>query len=287
MTEIPEDRINAYRAQTFRLLPNNQITSINEAISFVKDRGFTHFWPITGILLPSLWIAVAGDRPVSDEHDDPGHITWGWKDELLGKKEWYYAKILRKKGTMISFEIVPYFYALSENYGSPEDDYLTLYEQGRLTLEAKTVYETLLKEGAMDTITLRRATSMSSSTSDTRFNRAITDLQADFKVLPIRIADAGAWHYAYAYDIVTRHYPEIPEQARFIQDNQARNRLVETYLVSLGAVQASDITKLFGWSPGITQWVISDLCNKGIVSCNMTIERHKGEWIVLSNLIRG
>jgi hypothetical protein len=28
---------------------------------------------------------------------------------------------------MISLEIAPFFYALSENYGAPEEDYLTLY----------------------------------------------------------------------------------------------------------------------------------------------------------------
>ncbi len=67
--------------------------------------------------MPSLWTAVAGDRPVADKHDDPGHITWGWKYKALGKKIWYYAKTLRKKATMISLEIAPYFYALSENYG--------------------------------------------------------------------------------------------------------------------------------------------------------------------------
>ena len=49
--------------------------------------------------MPSLWTAVAGDRPVADAHDDPGHITWGWKDRSLDKKIWYYGKILRRKAT--------------------------------------------------------------------------------------------------------------------------------------------------------------------------------------------
>jgi len=60
-----------------------------EAIRYVNERGFIYFWPINGILLPSLWEAVSGDRPVPNEHDDPGHVTWGWKDSLLGKHVWY------------------------------------------------------------------------------------------------------------------------------------------------------------------------------------------------------
>jgi len=99
--------------------------------------------------LPSLWVAVAGNRVVADKHDDPGHITWGWKDNALGKQIWYYAKILRGKATMVSLEVAPYFYALSENYGSPEEDYLLAYEEGRLTQAARQVYEALLKEGAL------------------------------------------------------------------------------------------------------------------------------------------
>jgi hypothetical protein len=285
MTEFPEDRIRAYRAETFRLLPNLRLKTKEEAIDFVNHRGFIHFWPITGVILPSLWVAAAGDRLVADEHDDPGHITWGWKDELLGKREWYYAKILRKKGTMISFEMVPYFYALSENYGSPEDDYLTLYEQGHLTLEAKTVYETLLEEGSLDTVSLKRATHMSSPTSDARFDRAISELQADFKILPVRVVDAGAWHYAYAYDIVVRHYPELPEQARFIQENIARCKLSESYFHSVGIARNSDLCRLFGWKPAIAEGVVDDLVRQGVITRDITLEKHKGDWIILSDLL--
>ena len=73
-----------YRAQTFRTAAGRRIATKEEAIAFVNERGYVYFWPIKEVTLPSLWAAVAGDRPVPDEHDDPGHVTWGWKDELLG-----------------------------------------------------------------------------------------------------------------------------------------------------------------------------------------------------------
>ena len=141
MPSVSLDKIRSYRARTFRYLPGQRITSRDEAVTYVNERGFIYFWPIRNITLPSLWVAVAGDRPVADEHDDAGHVTWGWKDALVGSREWYYAKVLRKKATMIAMDIAPYFYALTENYGAPEDDHVTLYEQGRLTQEAKLVYE--------------------------------------------------------------------------------------------------------------------------------------------------
>ena len=121
MPVISEQAIQTYRAQTFRTRPGLQISTPEEARQFVQERGFIYFWPINGIVLPNLWAAVAGSRPVASQHDDPGHITWGWKDEALGQQIWYYAKVLRKKATLIDLTVAPYFYALSENYGDPAE----------------------------------------------------------------------------------------------------------------------------------------------------------------------
>jgi hypothetical protein len=284
MTVIPEDVIHAYRAQTFRWLPELRLKERQGAVDFVNERGFVFFWPITGFLLPSLWAATAGDRPVADEHDDPGHVTWGWKDTLLGSQEWYYAKVLRKKATMISHELAPFFYALTENYGAFDEDYLTLYEQGRLTLEAKQVYEALLDKGPLDTVELRKATHLSSPSSETRFNRAISDLQADFKILPVGVTSSGAWHYAFAYDIVARHYPELPDRAHEIQENQAREKLLETYLRSMGAAPLIHVTRLFGWRPEQVGRAVEGLSLTGAATRAVEVENQPGEWLASTHL---
>ena len=284
MPTLPFEHIRSYRARTFGLLPGRRLTSQEEAITYVNERGFIFFWPITGVTLPNLWTATSGDRPVADSHDDPGHVTWGWKDGLLGQRRWYYAKILRKKATIIALDVAPYFYALSENYGSPEDDYLTLYEQGRLTLEAKLMYEALIDKGPLDTVALRRAIRMTSQESDSRFNRALTDLQADFKILPVGVADAGAWHYAFIYDIVARHYPELPDQAHPIRENEARLKLAELYFRSLGAAQVSELARLFGWRPADVNRAVQALEEAGIVIRGLEVENWLGEWVGLSEL---
>jgi len=284
MHTISPASLQSYRARTFRLPPARRVTNKEEAIEFANERGFIYFWPITGILLPSLWTAVAGDRPVADEHDDPGHISWDWKDSLLGQRVWYYAKVLRKKATFISLEVVPYFYALSENYGSPEEDYLTIYEQGRLTLEAKLIYEALLDKGPMDTVSLRKAARLTSTESEGRFNRAMTDLQADFKILPTGVADAGAWHYAFFYDITARHFPEIIDQTRYIGDQQARQKLAELYFRSLGAAQSRDVTNLFGWKPSETSRALDALVQKGLLHGGLSIPDRPGEYYAIPDL---
>jgi hypothetical protein len=285
-TDMPTlnlERLKAQRARTFRLLPATRLTTAAQAADFVNERGFIYFWPIKGVVLPTLWVATAGDRPVPNEHDDPGQITWRWKDDSLGKKIWYYGKILRRKATFISLAVAPYFYALSENYGSLEEDYLLAYEEGRLTQAAKQVYEALLDKGSLDTISLRKEARLLNA-KESVFNRALEDLQMDFKILPVGIAEAGAWKYAFRYDITARHMPELPEKARSIGEAEARQKLVELYFASVGAAQVRDVTRLFGWPPELVKRTVETLVQKGeLVEADHP--QTAGVWLVLPELV--
>ncbi|GAB4494821.1 MAG: hypothetical protein Fur0016_12950 [Anaerolineales bacterium] len=280
--ELSIERLAAFRAETFRF--NRRISSPEEALAWVNQRGFVYFWPIKGITFPSLWAAVAGERPVADAHDDPGHITWGWKDNALDKRIWYYAKVLRKKATIISQEVAPYFYALSENYGSPEEDHIIAYQEGRLTSAAKQVYEALL-DGPLNTIDLRKAARLTSRASDTEFNRALEVLQADFKILPVGVAQAGSWNYAFIYAITAYHYPDLPEQAHNIGESQAREKLLQLYFQSVGAAQMRDVEKLFGWGREVTQRAVKRLLDGGQILSGVRLQNQAGEWLALSELV--
>jgi hypothetical protein len=282
---ISLSRIRDYRSHTFAYLPHARVKTKDEAIRFVNERGFIYFWPINGITLPSLWSAVAGDRPVADEHDDPGHISWDWKDSLLGKHVWYYGKILRKRATIISMEVAPFFYALTENYGSPEEDYLTIYEQGRMTQEAKAVYEALLEHSPLDTINLRKSAHLTSHESSSRFERALADLQADFKIMPVAVVDAGSWHYSFAYDIVARYEPSIVENARYLGELDSRQKILELYFRSLGAARRRDLDRLFGWKPYDMQQALTRLTQLGLIQMIVDMDDLPGEWMVLHDLL--
>lgn len=282
MPSINLPRLQSHRARTFNLSPSKPLSTPAQALRFVNARGFVYFWPIKGIDLPALWTAVAGNRPVADEHDDPGHVTWGWKDGALDKKIWYYGKILRRKATMISLEIAPYFYALSENYGSPEEDYLIAYREGRLTQAAKQIFEALVDNGALNSIDLRRAAKLANA-KETEFNKGLEQLQSDFKILPIGVSEAGAWHYSHIYELTTRHFPELPEQARSISESAARIKLLELYFASVGAAQLRDVTKLFGWKKEIAERTVNKLLETGGIK-KASHPKHEGEWLALAKL---
>jgi hypothetical protein len=285
MPRLDADKLAAYRVRTFRLSHDLRVKTLDEALRYVNERGFIYFWRIKNVTLPSMWSAVAGDRPVADKHDDPGHVTWGWKDSMLDQRQWYYAKVLRGKATLIAMKVAPYFYALSESYGDPEHDYLQLYEDGLLSQSARAIYETLLRQGPLDTVNLRRATRMTSKSSDSPFARGLTELQRDFKILPVGVAQTGAWRYSFIYELVHRHYPDLPEQARPIPRKAARQELMGLYLDSVGAATADDARRLFQWTPREVQATLQALVEAGHLRAGYGLENRPGEYFVTTKLL--
>jgi hypothetical protein len=259
---IDAKSLSTYRAKTFQTEPQSRLMDVEDAVEFVNSRGFVFLWPVKGVDLPSLWSAVAGGRPVESDHDDPGHVTWGWKDSMLGEKVWYYAKILRGKATFVSLDVIPYFYALSERVGDL-DDYMLAYDEGRLTWEEKSVADAILNHGAMHTLELRRRSFLEATGAKSRFDRALTSLQRGLWILPIGIARAGAWKYAFIYEFVDRWYPQILDRARKISVREAYMNLTSLYLDSVGAIEPVKIARLFRWKVDFVRRALADLESDG------------------------
>ncbi len=278
--------LQAHRARTYRLSPSRRLKTREQAVAFVRERGFTYFWPIQGVELPSLWNAVAGDRGVASAHDDPGHVTWGWKDSLLGTGVWHYAKLLRGKATLVSPEAAPYFYALTENFGDPREDAETLYRAGALTREAIRVFEVILDKGRQHTIALRRETGMTSRDSNTRFERALTELQTHWLIAPAAVAQAGAWRYAFVYESVVKLWPDLAGRAEAITRREARRHILDLYLQSVGAATPGQAHKLLRWTKSDVLSAGQDLATGGRATEIDTLGSQPGPWWVNVDLVR-
>jgi hypothetical protein len=266
---ITQEWIADQRAYNYHRTPDRRLQTVGAARAFVKEVGFCHFWPIKGAELANLFHAIAGRiRPVPMEHNDPDiSKCWGWKDESLGKRWWYYGKLLRRRATLISLDLLPMFYACSENFGDL-DDYLEEYRSGMMTAEAKWIYEALLEHGPLDTIQLRREARMSAESAKSRFERALVELQAGLKVLPIGVARTGAWRYAFIYDILQRHIPELSEQARQIKRSEARRALVLQYLDAVVAADRKMLRRIFHvlkWTAAELERTVATLLEEGTV----------------------
>jgi len=266
---VTREWIEGQRAHNYHRTPERRIQSPEAALEFVDEVGFCHFWPIKGAELPNLFQAIAGRvRAVPMQHDDPDiDRCWRWKDEALGKRHWYYGKLLRRRATLVSLEQLPLFYAASENLGDV-DDYLEEYSAGQMTAEAKWICEALLEEGPLDTIQLRQKAGLSSGGAKGRFDRALVELQAGLKVLPIGVARVGRWRYAFTYELLLRHFPELSEQARVIKRSEAQRRLVRRYLENVVAADRATVKGLFHvlkWTPAELERAISALLEEGVV----------------------
>ena len=155
----------------------------------------------------------------------------------------------------------------SENFGELTD-YLAEYEDGKMTAEAKAIYEAILENGPLDTVRLRREARMSAESAKSRFDRALVELQVGLKVIPIGVAQAGAWNYAFVYEILQRHFSDLPGQARSIGRGEARRKLVQRYIDNVVAVDRKMIAKVFHvlkWTPTELNRTIEDLLQEGVV----------------------
>ncbi|NIV31301.1 MAG: hypothetical protein GWN58_17940, partial [Anaerolineae bacterium] len=250
--ELTLEILQAARAERYRRRPHLRVRTESEALDFFNDVGLSLLFSAKDMELPSLWGALCGeDLPLPNHHDSRElGLAWDWKDKLPIEGKVLYGKFLRKKPVFVSLDLVPYFYALSPNYGDLAEDYMQDYLDGRLTVEAKQVYEVLLEQGALPTSRLRLEAGLSGKANAGRFDRALAELQMDFRIAKVAISDANRWGYCYVYDLLPRHLPQATAAARSISGRQARETLLLRYLQTVIAATPRQVRLLFGWQPG-------------------------------------
>lgn len=278
--------VDNWQNQRYRRRRDLRLRSRDQALAFVNDVGFCFTFPSHDVDAPSLFEAVCGEcRVVPVGHDDPDlGRTWRWKDELPASGAVYYAKLLRKRPTLISLDLLPCFYALSPNYGDIED-YLLEYQEGHLSDEARRVYETLLNEGAMPSSHLRRKAGLEGERNALRFDRAVRELQTGMKIFVAGTSDANRWGYCFVYDVVLRRWPDLAKQAGTISTREARRHLALTHLRNVGAARLNDLASLFDWDKAELATLVSSWAAAGEILTGGTMDGFHGEYLVWPELI--
>jgi hypothetical protein len=276
------DSLQAARDERYRQRPHLRVRTENEALTFLNEVGLSLLFSAQDIELPSLWGALCGqDLPLSRNHDSHElGLAWHWKDTLPIAGKVLYGKFLRKKPVFISLDLAPHFYALSPNYGALHEDYLLDYQDGRLSIEAKQTYEVLLEQGALPTSRLRREAGLSGKTNATRFDRALAELQMDFRITKVAISDANRWGYCYVYDLLPRHFPQVVEAARAISGRQARDTILLRYLKTVVAISSVEVKKLFGWPQRDIERMVDRLAREERLRTGVRIKGLQEEYMV-------
>lgn len=281
-TNLTLDKLQTLRAVRYRHRPDLRVNTEEEALAFLNDVGLCSLFSAKGIELPSLWGALCGeDRPLPRQHDSRElGLAWQWKDTLPIAGQVLYGKFLRKKPVFISLDLAPHFYALSPNYGDLAEDFLQDYADGRLSVESKQVYETLLELGALPTSRLRREAGLAGKTNATRFDRALAELQMDFRIVKVAISDANRWGYCYVYDLLPRGFPEVVQASRSIKGRQARETILLRYLRTVIAATPQQVSKVLGWTKPDVERLVARLAADHKLDAGVQIEGLVEQYIV-------
>ena len=96
------------------------------------------------------------------------------------------------------------------------------------------------------------------------------------------VAEAGAWDYAFVYELLPRWFPEIPGQAREIGRGEARRVLVGRYLDNVVTADRKMIAQVFHvlrWTPAELERTIAMLLQEGAAQ-EIEVERARGLQLV-------
>ena len=279
------EQVKNWRDTRYRRRPHLSLRSPQQALEFINDVNFCFLFPAKGVEIPSLWEAICGETRALPRHHDDRELgyAWRWKDDLPSRGLVFYGKLLRKKPMFISLELLPCFYALSENYGDLED-YLVEYEDGKLSEEAKRVYEALLQHGALPTSHLRPKAGLGGKSNAARFDRAVLELQLGLKIVKTGISDANAWKYCYVYDLLLRRWPDLPERAQVVATDEARRTLLLSHLRSVGVTSVKDVARLFGWEEPSVTALCNQLVDSGRLVTGVRVEGWPGEYLAWPSL---
>ncbi len=260
------NQIERQRDRTYRRSRDRRVRTIDDAAQFIDSVGFCLLFASTqGIELPSLFEAVKGRRDAHiEDWDADSDRVWVWKNELPADKRAYYGKALVSgKPVFVSLQMLPFLYAVNAPRDLREE-----YAAGRLSLDAKRVYETLDAYGPTPTKALRQVAGFDRPENSARYHRALDDLQRALVVLPVGATlETGAWT-SQIFDLVARWYPRQVERAQRIDVDRARRSLVKRYVETVIAARPAMIARVFGWSRETCQATIDELVARRELSQN-------------------
>ena len=233
----------AFSRHRERIAGRHAVKTADALVRMVDDLGFC--FAFTGE--SAYPIPAAFDHLDTRSDGRKWEWMWGWKDELAEKKRLYYGKLLVKKPTFVSMEMLPTFYATFGRAGDA-DDHLEDVRAGRLSEIARRVIEFLAVNGETQTKRMRSALGITSQEGKSDYAKAIEELQRLMYVARVRAVGEGREDYNYTYDLFVHRYPETVRAAERASSADAMTALLAHLLHLAGGVSEAKVTKLFDWS---------------------------------------
>ena len=260
-------KIEAERKWNYRQTRDRRVRTEAEALAFIAEVGFLPLMNLAEVDLPSLHAS-----------NDPGRSFaqmnwWDWKETLPEKKACYYAKVLRGRGTFISWKFFPCFCRLYGRSSSYEED----FRQGLLSRQEKRVLDLLSERGPLRTRELRLLFGEPSRANTRALHRALASLQRSFRVT-VCGGDLEGWSH-HRWDLVERYVPWQRLRAAWsLKPAEARQRLAHKLVQTAVISTAADIAWLFGWPRPSAEETIAELLSAGRL-IRVEVQGLEGEYV--------
>jgi hypothetical protein len=204
----------------------NTVNTEEEALSFINQHGFVTLFPLRKIVFQNLYQAAVGKN-----REEKFDKAWNWADNLAMKKRIHYGKFLHKQVTLISLDMLPYFYKL--------------YKRKVFSDVPRRILEYLRKHGATSTTNLRKELDLSGRENKSKFAGAMGELQLGFA---IAIVDRGPPpRMTYTWNLLERWMPDnVLQKAQALNDSVCRERIVTKLLENKSISKREDAKKFFG-----------------------------------------
>jgi len=201
------------------------------------------------------------DIPLPKIHDIAADDVnwWAWKDRLQERKKAYNGRLVRRKATLVSMELLPAFYAVYQT-GGGHAMYEEEYYWGKLGELANKVAEHLDRNGPTPVDALRKAVVPAGKQYTRRFHSALLELQTKFKIVTVGLEDRS-WGVRVLDLFVNWLPPEIDRRADEMDRAEALERILVSFLETAGAVPEPTLPRIFGWSAEETGAAVESLVN--------------------------
>ncbi len=261
------------RDPIYRRTRARRIQTMNDAARFVDAVGFCLlFASERGVELPSLFEAIKGKRDVHiDDWDADSERLWVWKNDLPAAHRAYYGKALAGgKPALISLKLLPHFLALRAPESMEKE-----YARGRISNQARRVYETLRANGPTPTTALRVATGLDTK----RYHHALDELQRALVILPMgALVEQGNWS-SQVFELVARWFPKQFALAQTLDVRTAHRAIVTRYVQTVVAANLPMLARVLGWNRAELKETLEDLlARRVLVERDGWFFSNKGNW---------
>lgn len=260
------EEVDKWRERTHVRSSRLGVTTKRRALSFVNRVGFCLVFGADEDDLPSLWRAVRGPGGLVDGgsrgHSESSTLLWELKHVLPSERSVYYGKLLLHRPTMLSLEMLPYFYALSGRTGE-RDEYIRAAARNELSGMGRRIMDAFGRRSHLSTRQLKHLVQRNGTVSSAAFAQAMTELQSKMFLAK---GDEERRPFSFTWSPVRVLFSPQVRKARHISAAVARKVILEQHFRNQLVGTVVGIRHVFRWSRQDLFQALGDLLRRGVIS---------------------